>query len=210
LPDLAFGIEEIAEFSSSGRTDFHTGWIPPSSHAINAKRALRDNTNGPRPITKIMDIGIHFVRSDLGLGPVKKPRAIGASRHTHSAADTPIVVNDNYSVRFGPGGMGRTDFGAWGLTAVLALNGYVCSSRFGDFRRIVIEPRVNKIDPLRGIDFRNPYVVDLRIPGGIVFLNAGILAPAAPSAPGNIEGVTKEDAWNRGGGINLKFFSELL
>src|SRR5579871_5967010 len=52
VADLAVFVQEVAELSRAHRARFHTRGIPAGACALNAERALLDDTFGPRPVAQ--------------------------------------------------------------------------------------------------------------------------------------------------------------
>jgi hypothetical protein len=132
ITHFAVRIEKIAKFPRSCRTGFHTRRIPSISHPLDTKGAFFHGTLHSGAVSKIVDRGINLLFWNVWLRPVEDPPLIGAGCDAVPAADAPVIIDHDDTIRFLPGGMDRTYFHTGGLLALLTLNGKIDESFFGN------------------------------------------------------------------------------
>src|ERR1017187_241514 len=199
VADLTVFVEEIIELLRARRAHFDTRRIAPGTAALDAEGALFDDALGPRAVAQVVRVGVEFLVGNFRLLPVEMPRAIGASRHAVTAADAPVVIDHHDAVAFGPGGAGGAYLGARRVLAMLAPDGHVEMSLFGNVGGVVVCVGVREVDALVLLHRHHANPLDLRIARLIVLGDAGIHAAPAADAAGDVQGIGKLDAGNRTG-----------
>jgi hypothetical protein len=194
---LTIRIEKIPKFSCSGRAGFHTGWIPSISHPLDTEGALVHSTLHPGAVSQVMDRRIYLFLWDVRLCPVEDSPFIRARCNAVPASNTPIVIHDDDTVWFLPGGVDRADFYAGRLLTLLTLNGKIDESLLGNDFGVIVMVRVFEIDQVPSLEPENPDPLELRVMAGIIiFFHASIDASAAANTPGKLEAVSPKGIRN--------------
>src|ERR1035438_4643213 len=189
VADLTVFVEEITELSRAHRANLDARRIAPGTGALDAEGTLFDDALGARAVAQVVSIGIEFLVGNGWLGPVEMPRSIGASRHAVTAADAPVVIDHHDAVALDPGGAGGAYLGAGRVLAMLAPDGHVEMSLFGNLGGVVVCVGVREIDALILFHRHHANPLDLRIARLIVLGDAGIHATPATDAARDIQGI---------------------
>ena len=186
-------IENIAEFARADRAHLHAGRIASRAGALDTEMAFLHDTLAAWPVAQVSHIGIDFIFGDLRFGEIEAPRPIRAGGLAVAAANAPIVINDCNPVRFLPGGMDGADFDAGWILALLALDGHVEEAFFGDrLRGVVVIALFHVHRAVR--HFEHADVLDFRIPGLIILLDAAVNTFSAANAARQVERINELDA----------------
>jgi len=163
IADFAFRVEQVTELAGSDRADLLAGGVTPRlfSSSLDTEGTFLHNPFRTGAITKVVCIWIDFIGWNRRLGPVEVPRSIWAGGHTVSAADTPVVIDDDDPVVFLPSGLNRTDLGAGGFFALLALNRHVEMPFFRHLFRVVILFSMRQINTFFLVQLHDPNPVNL-------------------------------------------------
>src|SRR6516162_86858 len=95
VADFTLRVEDIAELARPHRTNFHAGRVAPSARSLNAEGALLHYALRARAVAQVMGIRVELACRQAGLGPVEMAGAIWARGHAVTAADAPVVIDDN-------------------------------------------------------------------------------------------------------------------
>jgi hypothetical protein len=178
---------------------------------LDTKGALIDGTLHSGSVSKIVDRGVDLLFRNVWLRPVEDSPLIGAGCNAVPAADAPVVINDNDTVRFLPGGMNRTYFYTGRLLTLLALNGKIDKSLFRNEVRAVVMLGVLKVDQISSFESENPNPLKLRIMARVIVLfHTGINASPTANASGQLQAVCPKSVGNGLLGADLKFSSVFL
>src|SRR5579862_221724 len=200
VANLAFGVEQVAEFAGADWTDFDAFGVFALARALDAERAFFDDAFFARAVAEVFGFGVHLVGGNAGVGPIEVARAVGAGGHAAAAADAPIVVDDHDAVFFLPRRADGTDFAAGWIGTVLTGDGEI---EFAGLRHgfgVVVGVGVMKIDALLFVHLKDSDPMDLRVARLVVLFDAAIHAAPTADAAGDVQRVGEGDAflWRRG------------
>ncbi len=82
----------------------------------------------------------------MGLSPVEMAGAVRTGGHAAAAADTPIVIDNDYTIRVSPGSPDRTTLDTVRIFAVLAGYRDIEMAFIRDFLMVVIEVCIGEVD----------------------------------------------------------------
>jgi hypothetical protein len=211
ITHFAVWIEKIAEFPRSCGTGFHTGRIFSVSHPLDTKGAFFHGALHSGSVSKIVDRGIDLLFWNVWLRPVEDPPLVGAGCDAVPAADAPVIIDHDDTIRFLPGGVDWTYFHAGGLLTLLTLDGKIDESFFGNQVRVIVMLRVLKIDQISSLESENPNPLKLRVVARvIIFFHTGVDASSTANTSGKFEPVCPKRIGNRFLGADLKFSSIFL
>jgi hypothetical protein len=180
-------------------------------HPLDTKGAFFHSTLHSGSVSQVVDGRVDLLFRNVWLRPVEDPPFVGTGRNAVSAADAPVVINHDDTVRFLPSGVDRTHFHTGRLLTLLALNGEIDKSFFWNQIGVIIMFGVFKIDQVSSLEPENPDPLKLRVmPRMIVFFHTGVDASSAPNTSGKLQAVCPKGIWNRLLGADLKFPSVFL
>jgi hypothetical protein len=136
--NLTFGIEDVAKDASACRANFHTSGVFPGTGALEAEGAFLNDAFGTRAIAEVTLVRVDGFVGDLWFFVIEAASIVGAGGHTVAATDTPVVINDDYTIVILPGSFDGTGFGARRLPTLVALNGHVVFIFLRNFFRVVV------------------------------------------------------------------------
>src|SRR5664280_1966869 len=128
-----------------------------------------------------MSLGIYFICRDMRFSPVKVSGSVRTGCHTISAAYAPVIINNYNSIRLLPGGFYRTNLSTLGIPALLTLYRNIKISFFSNKIRIIMNIRMCEVNAFFLFHLQNLDIMNLRIPGLIIFFYTGIYASSAVS-----------------------------
>jgi hypothetical protein len=123
-------IEKIAKFPRSCGTGFHTSWVSTLSYPLDTKGAFFHSTLHSGSVPQVVDRRIYLLSWNVWFRPVEYSPFIGTGCNTVPTTNAPVVINDDDTVRFLPGGVDRTYLHARRLLTLLTLNGKIDKSFF--------------------------------------------------------------------------------
>ena len=82
--------------------------------------------------------GVDFLGGNLRCFPVEATCVVGACGLAIAAADTPVVVHDDNTVFFFPGGLNRAHLDAWSVVTLLALYRHIKMPLLGNLFWIIV------------------------------------------------------------------------
>jgi hypothetical protein len=178
---------------------------------LNAKGAFFHSALHPGPVSEVVNRRVYFFLWDVWLCPVEDPPFVRTCSNAVPASNTPVVINDDDTIRFLPGGMDRTNLHARRLLTLLTLNGEIDKTLFRYDIRIVIVFRVFEIDQVSSLKPEHPDPLKLRVMSRMIILfHTGIDASSATNASGKLQAVCPKGIGNGPLGADLKFPPVLL
>ena len=212
VADLGGGIIEIPKDARAGGTCLQTGWQAAIPRAVQAEGAFLHHALRTDAVAEVALVWINLCGGDLRLLPVEAAGVIRTRGLAVAAADAPVVIHDDDSVFFLPGGLDRADIDAGRMLALLALHGHVVFVRLRD-GMVVVDVAFLEVHRA----FRHLKDADVALVRGavmIVLQMACLGAFAAAVADGKIERVAKFYAflrlWVADGHIGSVLFFGLL
>ena len=110
-----------------------------------------------------MDGRVYLLPWNIWLRPVENPPFIRTGCNAVSAADTPVVIDHNDTVRFLPSGVDRAHLHTGRVLTLLTLNGKIDKAFFRNEIRVIIMFGVFKIDQVPSLEPENPNPLKLRV-----------------------------------------------
>jgi hypothetical protein len=132
-------------------------------YPLDAKGAFFHGTLHSGSVSEVMDGRVYLLSWNIWLRPVKNPPFIRAGCDAISAADAPVVINHNDTVRFLPSGVDRAHLYTRRVLTLLALNRQIDKSFFWNEIRAVVMFGVFKIDQVSSLESENPDPLKLRV-----------------------------------------------
>ncbi len=140
---------------------------------MDAEVTFLNDTAGPWAIPKVVRIGIYLLSRNFRGGPVEMPGPIRTRCHAITTANTPVVVDDYYSVRLHPCSFNRTGFDTGRVVTLHALHGKVVLALDRHRLRLVVVVRVFEIE-ISLIHLQYTNVLYLGFAAEIIFRHTGM------------------------------------
>jgi hypothetical protein len=154
-----------------------------------------------------VSFGISVFGRKSGFSPVEMSGSVGTGGHTAAAADAPVVVDNDNSVRIGECGANRTAFNTRRIFALLAGHGEVKMAFMGNLIMVVVEIGMSEVDTSFLFHLQDLDPEDLGVSGLIVLCLAGIDTFSTSNTSGKIEAIAEQGIWDSFFGGNCKCLS---
>jgi hypothetical protein len=130
---------------------------------LDAKSTFFNGALHSGSVSEVVDRGVDLFFWNVWLRPVEDSALVRTGCNAIPAADAPIIVNHDDSIRFLPGGVNRTYLHTGGLLALLALDGEIDESFFRNEVRVIVMFRVFEVDQVSSLESEHPDPLKLGI-----------------------------------------------
>ena len=189
---LAFGVEDIAEFTGTGGADLEAGGVASGPGALDAEVTFFHDTICPRAIAQVGHVGVDLILGNGGGGEVEAAGEVRAGRLAITATDAPVVIDDSDAVLLLPCGIDGANFDAGGILTLMALDGHVEEALLGNGLGLVIMIAAFEVEGAVG-HLEHADVLDFRCSRHVVLGDAGVDTFAASDAAGEVEAINELD-----------------
>ena len=123
--DLRSWIEQVAKDAGSGRAGFKAGRQLTLACAVQTEGAFFHHTLRADTVTEVTLLRVDFFFGDFRFGPIETTSVVWTGGFAVTAANAPVVVDNDDAVGLFPSSLDRTNVDARWILALLALDRHV-------------------------------------------------------------------------------------